>query len=76
MAEAIEFKFGVQLGSAKAHHKITSIGKSGHGFALGELPKMLRFHFNIYTMVEGKEKGGEWEGKRREREGKEKGKGR
>jgi len=23
-----------------------------HGFALGELPKILRFNFNIYTMAE------------------------
>jgi len=52
MAEASDFTFGTQLGSAKAHHKITSIGKSGHGFALGDVPKILRFHFNIYTMAE------------------------
>jgi len=26
--------------------------KSGHGFGLGELPKILWFHFNIYPMAE------------------------
>jgi len=52
MAEANDFKFGTQLVFAKAHHKITPIGNSGHGLALGELPKILRFHFNIYTMGE------------------------
>jgi len=52
MAEASDFKFGIQLGFAKVHHKITPIGKSGHGLALGEFPKILRFHFNIYTMAE------------------------
>ena len=31
--EAIDFKFGTQLGVAKAHHKITSGGKSGGGRA-------------------------------------------
>jgi len=25
-----------------------------HGLGLGELPKILRFHFNIYTVVEGR----------------------
>jgi len=29
--------------------------KSGHGFALGELPKILKFHFNIYTMAEARD---------------------
>jgi len=29
MAEASDFKFGTQLGFAKAHHKITPRGKSG-----------------------------------------------
>jgi len=37
MAEGSDFKFGTQLGFVKAHHKITHIGKSGHGFGLGEL---------------------------------------
>ena len=36
----------------KAHHKITPIGKRGHGLGLGELPEILWFHFNIYTMSE------------------------
>jgi len=31
---------------------IRSQVKSGQGFALGELPKIFRFHFNIYTMAE------------------------
>jgi len=30
-AEASHFKFGMQLGFAKAHQKITRRGKSGHG---------------------------------------------
>jgi len=33
MAEARDFKFGTQLGFAKAHHKMTPRGKVGH--ALG-----------------------------------------
>jgi len=33
MAEASDFKFGTQLGFAKAHNKITPVGKSG--MALG-----------------------------------------
>jgi len=41
-AEASDFKFGMQLGFAKAHHKITPRGKSGHGPGLGELPKIRR----------------------------------
>jgi len=31
MAKACNFKFGTQLGFAKAHHKITPRGKSGLG---------------------------------------------
>jgi len=34
MAEASDFKFGTQLGFAKAHHKTTPIGKVG--VALGK----------------------------------------
>jgi len=49
--EASDFKFGTQIGLVKVHHKITPIGKSGHGLELGELPKILWFHFNIYTMT-------------------------
>jgi len=55
MAEATDFKFGTQLGFGKAHHKITRIGKSWHGFGLENLPKCLRFNFNIYTMAEAKD---------------------
>jgi len=62
MAEASDLKFGKQLGFAKAHHKITSIGKSGCGLGLGELPKILEFpikylqwlklaNFNIGTLL-------------------------
>ena len=40
-AEASEFKFGMQLGFAKAHHKITPRRKSGCGPGLGELLKIL-----------------------------------
>jgi len=35
MSEASNLKCGTQLGFAKAHHKITPVGKSGHGMALG-----------------------------------------
>jgi len=48
MAETSDFKFGTQVWFAKAHHKVTPIGKSGHGFTLGKLLKILRFH----TMAE------------------------
>ena len=51
MTEVSDFKFDTQLGFAKDHHKITPIGKSGHGLALGELLKSLRSHFNIHTMT-------------------------
>ena len=44
---ACDFKFGAQLGFAKAHHKITSVGKSGGGLELGKLPKSLGFPYNI-----------------------------
>ena len=37
MAEASDFKFGTELGFAKAYHKITPIGKSVHGLGLGKL---------------------------------------
>jgi len=46
-AEASDFKFGTQLGFAKAHHKITPRGKSGHGLGLRVLPKILGFPYNI-----------------------------
>ena len=35
MAEASGFKFGTQLGFAKANHKITPGGKSGGDLGLG-----------------------------------------
>jgi len=54
MAEARDFKFGIQLGFAKTHHKITTKGKSGHSLGQGELPKNLGFHFNVYTMAEAR----------------------
>jgi len=47
MAEASDFKFGTQLGFAKAHHKITPRRKSGDGLGLGELPKIFGFPYNI-----------------------------
>ena len=43
MVEAREFKFGIQLGFAKAHDQITPIGKSGGALGLQELPKILGF---------------------------------
>jgi len=55
MAEASDFNFGIRLGFAKAHHKITPVGKSGHGLGLGKLPKILWFHFNIYAMAEARD---------------------
>jgi len=55
IAEDRDFKFGTQLGFAKAHHKITPVGKSGHGLGLRELPKVLRFHFDIDTMAEARD---------------------
>jgi len=55
MVEAIDFKFCTQPGFAKAHYKITPIGKNGHGPGLGELPKIFRFHFNIYTMADARD---------------------
>ena len=52
MAEASEFKFGMQLGFAKAHHKITPRGKHGCGPGLGKLHKILGFSFNISATAE------------------------
>ena len=48
--EASDFKFGKQLGFAKARHIITS-RKSGRGPGPGERPKIWMF-FNICAMVE------------------------
>ena len=41
--------FGTLLEFAKAHHKSTPRGKSGHGLGLGELPNILGFPYNIYA---------------------------
>jgi len=40
MAEASDFKFGTQLGFAKAHHKITCRRKGRHGLGLWKLPNI------------------------------------
>jgi len=45
--ETSDFKFGTQLGFAKADHKITLRAKSGGGLWPGELLKMLGFPDNI-----------------------------
>ena len=42
-AGASDFKFGMQLGFAKAHHKITRRRKGGRGPGLAELPKFGSF---------------------------------
>jgi len=34
---------------------MTPIGNSGHGLGLAKLPKILWFHFNIYTTAEAKD---------------------
>jgi len=34
------FKFGMQLGFAKAHHKTTPREKSGYGLELGKFPNI------------------------------------
>ena len=52
MAEASDFKIGMRLGFAKAHHKIPHRRKSGCGHRVEELPKILRFPFNICAMAE------------------------
>ena len=52
--EASDFKFGTQLGFAKAHQKIPHQRKSGRGPGLEEFPKILGFPFNIcVTAVKG-----------------------
>jgi len=51
MAEVSDFKFGAQLGFAKAHHKITPRGKSGGGLGLGKLLKILGFPYNNSAMT-------------------------
>ena len=52
IAKASDFKFGTQLGFAKAHHKITRRRKGGLGAELVDLPKIWGFPFYIYTMAE------------------------
>jgi len=52
MAEARDFKFGMHLGFAENHHKITLRVKSGHGLTLGKLaPINLGFFFNISAIA-------------------------
>ena len=51
-AKASDFKFGMQFGFSKAHHKITRRGKSGPGHGRGELPEILEFPFNIFATAE------------------------
>jgi len=50
-AEASDFKFGMLLGFAKGHHKITPIGKVGLALGYGISPK-LGFSFNISATTE------------------------
>ena len=45
----------MQLGFAKAHHKITPRGISGRGPGLEELPKILGPPFNISATAEASE---------------------
>jgi len=51
-AEASDFKFGMLLGFAPGHHKITPKEKSGRSTGLGKLPKILGFPFNIFATIE------------------------
>ena len=51
-AGASDFKFGRQLGFAKAHDKITRRRNGRHGPGLGKLPNILGFPFNICTTAE------------------------
>jgi len=46
-AEASNFKFGMQLEFAKAHHKIIPREKRVGGLVLGELFKIFGFPYNI-----------------------------
>ena len=45
-AETSDFRFGTQLGFAKAYHKITLRVKNAGGLGLGELPKFLGYFCN------------------------------
>ena len=47
MIEASDFKFGIQLGYAKANHKITLLEIRGFGLGLSELPKILGFLYSL-----------------------------
>jgi len=47
-----DFTFGMPLQFAEIHHKITCRRKGGHGPGLGELPKIWKFPFSIYTISE------------------------
>jgi len=51
-AGASDCKFGMQLGFATAHHKLTRRRKGTHGPGLRELLDIWGFAFNIYTMAE------------------------
>ena len=51
-ADASDFKFGMQLGFAKDHHKITSRRKSGRGRGVGKLPNIREFPFNVSATAE------------------------
>jgi len=51
-AVASDFKFGMRLGFAKAHHKITCRRNGEHDPGLGKLPNIWGFPVNIYTKVE------------------------
>jgi len=50
--EAGNFKFGLHLMFARAHHKLTARRKSARGSGQGELPKIWRFPFSICAMAE------------------------
>jgi len=52
MAKASDFHFGMQLGFAKAYHKITTKRKSGRSYGLREFPQNLGVPFNISVMAE------------------------
>ena len=51
-AETSNFKFGIQLGFDKGHHKITPREKGWRGPRLGKLSKILGFPFNISATAE------------------------
>ena len=53
MAEASDFKFGTQLGFAKAPDKITPVGKSGCGPGLGNSSKFGPFGVALLYFCNG-----------------------